>query len=426
LLAITLIVFVAGLPGVVSAMRQWLGYLPGVGMVDRATPVRVLPEAVSSEREGVTVTVKQVTALPDRTVIQYQVSGIPESAYPKHLPGSDPEGFQNSCFDPIFIRLPDGTALTYTGYNAISGNVSVPEYEASFTVKPVPGDINDVTVVMPCIQGTERDAIPGAWEFAIHLVDHLVAMPEQAQLMPVIELPSPTPAQTAAGPEPSTSAPADKTDHDIWLTLEKVIQMPDGDQLYGSLQWGENAPYSALTLDAEKMTDAQGQRVPFWSISPDPSQMPAPGSRMVPLAFKMGGPIQQPGPLTLKVNRLLANLHVEDTHFDLDTSAALDENQQWVLNRDFQVGEYSFRVVSATRLADGYEFSLQTGPDINCVELYIQGTNLGQCGSEVIRLQYDGEVPAGKLTVVISNLDVALSGDWQATWLPPESAPSSK
>jgi hypothetical protein len=423
---IMLLMAIIYVPSITSAMRQWFGFIPGVGMVDPSTPIRVLSEPVRLERDGVVVTIEQVTALPDRTVVQYQVSNIPQSAYPGNLPGSDSRGFQNPCVEPLFLRLPNGETLTYSGYNAISGTERVPEYQVSFTVDPVPDDINEATLVMPCIEGTEREAIPGAWEFNLHLLP----MPEDMQLLAVDEIPSRSTTQTETLPEPvSNLATGHMGSHSgIHLVLDQVVPLPDGDQLYGKLEWDENVPYSLVEPDTYLLTDSHGQRIPIFQISPDLSQMPAPGSRMVPLAFKLGGPVQGPGDLTLTVDRLTTNLPVQGSGFILDTDKAPNDNQEWLLDQDIEAGPYTIRVVSATRLADGYEFSLQTGPEIGCVDLYIPGTQgmSGMCGQGITRIQFNGDVPDGKLNVSIANLEVHLNGSWQVSWTPPETESSGK
>jgi hypothetical protein len=188
------------------------------------------------------------------------------------------------------------------------------------------------------------------------------------------------------------------------------------------LEWGESVPYSAVDLDYFEMTDANGQRIPLMQISPDPNKIPAPGSRFVPLAFKVDGPVQEPGPVTLTADRLSAWLPVKDTSFIFNTGTDPQENQRWVLNQDLQVGKYTLGLVSATRLVDGYEFSILHDPGVSCVDLYIPGTNhqSGACGQGIASVQFDGEVPSGMLTIVVANLNVQLTGSWQATWLPPE------
>jgi hypothetical protein len=436
-LMVALALLILSVPGVTSAMRQWFGFLPGVGMVDQAEPVRVLQEPVSLARGGITVQVRQVYALPDRTVIQYSVSGIPESAYPQNLPGSDTQGYKNACVEPIFLRLPDDKTLTYTGFNAVSGTRNVSQYEQQFTVQPVPADTDSVTLVMPCIDGTERDAIPGSWELPLKLV----RATEQAQIIPVYSVSTIAPAVTEtldpakpssgtpSGEMPETAIPADGafpapvSQPGIRITVDQVIPLPNGDEIiYGKVQWDDQTPYSAVELDQYEIVDAQGQRVPYDLVSPDMAKMPAPGDRFVPFAFQIKGAVEGRGPLSLKVHQMHANAHYQETGFTLDTGAAPSNHQQWQMNQDIQVGQYLIRVLTTTRLANGYEFTFETDPTVGCVDVYIPGANQVrvQCGKGMTKIEYDGPVPTGIVRIGIANLDVTLPGDWQATWQTPE------
>lgn len=437
-LMIALALLIISVPGVTSAMRQWFGFLPGVGMVDQAEPIRVLQQPISQERGGVTVKVSQVYALPDRTVIQYAVSGIPESAYPKNLPGSDALGFQNLCVEPIFLRLPDGETLTYTGFNAVSGTRNVPQYEQQFTVQPVPAGTDSVTLVMPCIDGTERDAIPGAWELPLTLKQST----EQVQILPVYSVSTVAPAVSASGDatassdegSPSTGTPessslpatpiqAEDAEHSVWITVDQVVLLPNGDELiYGKVNWDDQTPYSAVELDQYQIVDEQGQRVPYDLVSPDMTKMPAPGDRFVPFAFQIKGAVEGRGPLSLKVRQMHANAYYQHIGFTLDTGAAPSNHQQWQIRQDIQVGQYLVRVLTATRLANGYEFTFETDPAVGCVDVYVSDANhvRGQCGHGMTKIEYDGPVPTGTLWIRIANLDVTLPGNWQATWQLPE------
>jgi hypothetical protein len=432
-LMIVLLILLFTIPQVTSAMRQWFGFLPGVGMVDQSSPVRVLQEAVSQERNGVTVMVEQLYALSDRTVIQYKVSGIPESAYPKNLPGSDMQGFQNACDELVFLRLPDGKTLTYSGYDAKPNTMNVAQYELNFTVRPVPGNIDTVTLVMPCIDGTEQDAIPGAWELPLRLIPAT----DQVQLLPVYPVSTATPVLSDKGANADT--PLLTTDarqnaqHGIRLTVDQIVPLPEGDLLlYGMVQWDENTPFSAVTLNYYEIVDAQGKRIPYDLASLNPAKMPSPGDRFVPFAFQIKGPLQDRGPITLKVSQMHTNAHFENVGFTLDTGAAPSVNQQWLLDQDVQAGKYIVHVNSVTRLVDGYAFTFQTEPEtgyvIDYADMYIPSGELvpPEWDRGMTTIQYDGDipVPTGKLWIGIYNLGVNLPGDWQVTWLPPD--PSGK
>ena len=101
LLATTLIV---GPQKVYAEMRRLLGYVPGVGLVDTSTPIRVLVEPVEQTRDGITLTVTSATLTADRTQLEYRIFGVPRSAYPK-------DERVIGCTSRNYLVLPDGTKL---------------------------------------------------------------------------------------------------------------------------------------------------------------------------------------------------------------------------------------------------------------------------------------------------------------------------
>ncbi|HEY6012015.1 MAG TPA: hypothetical protein VIX18_11135, partial [Nitrospirota bacterium] len=62
--------------GAAYAIGRTLGYIPGVGLVENESGMRVLAEPVSVTREGVTLTVTQALVYPDHIQLIYEVSGI--------------------------------------------------------------------------------------------------------------------------------------------------------------------------------------------------------------------------------------------------------------------------------------------------------------------------------------------------------------
>jgi len=74
---------VIGPQRVYAAVLQLFGYIPGAGIVDQNNPIRLLAEPVSITRDGVTVSVNQVVLTGTETRLDFGVSGVPLSAYPK-------------------------------------------------------------------------------------------------------------------------------------------------------------------------------------------------------------------------------------------------------------------------------------------------------------------------------------------------------
>ena len=65
------------IPAVAQAMQRLFGFIPGVGLVDRSAPIRVLAEPVVVTRSGVTLTVSEAILSADKTVLMVDVKGVP-------------------------------------------------------------------------------------------------------------------------------------------------------------------------------------------------------------------------------------------------------------------------------------------------------------------------------------------------------------
>ena len=82
------------LSGVVYAIGRSLGYIPGVGIVEQGTPIRVLAEPVSVERDGITLTITEAVLSADKTVVVYTIENVPWDAisHQEDVPGCYAEG----------------------------------------------------------------------------------------------------------------------------------------------------------------------------------------------------------------------------------------------------------------------------------------------------------------------------------------------
>ena len=173
LAALVLITLIIGPTRVYAAVRQLLlGYIPGVGIVDSSSPIRVLAEPVSQTRDGITITVTSATLTADRTHVEYRIFGVPRSAYPN---SEDVHG----CFGSEYLLLPDGTKL-----------------ERMQDYPPVPADVAQAQLVIPCIGETLPGTVPENWALPLRFVP----APADMTVMPVIEL-SPSPEAPARRPQ---------------------------------------------------------------------------------------------------------------------------------------------------------------------------------------------------------------------------------
>ncbi len=228
LAALVITTLILGPTRVYAAIRGLLGYIPGVGIVDQSAPIRVLAVPVSQTRDGITITVTSATLTSDRTHVEYRIFGVPRSAYPN---SEDVHG----CFESDYLHLPDGTKL-----------------ERMQDYPPVPADVSQAQLVIPCIGETLPGTVPENWVLPLRFVP----APADLTVMPVIELsPSPeAPAETPATPGVSLATP---------VTFDQVIETADGYILLGRFQptveQGEWAQVTGMPL----MHDATGVRVAY-------------------------------------------------------------------------------------------------------------------------------------------------------------------
>ena len=175
LVAILLALFILlALTGVAYAIGKSLGYIPGIGLVEQNTPIRVLAEPVSQTRDGVTITVNETVLSSDKTVLVFTVENIPldKLSHPKD---------QSFCPMILDLRLPDGLSVSYTGGQG-EGNWGS-GYRYRFTFGPVPADVNEATLLIPCIQDVLPGALPENWELPLQFVP----APDSMAALPVIE-----------------------------------------------------------------------------------------------------------------------------------------------------------------------------------------------------------------------------------------------
>lgn len=155
---------------VYAEVAKLLGYIPGVGLVDKNSPIRVLAEPVRMTRDGITVSVTSAILTNEKTLINFGVvSGVPRSAYPKDENGT------GGCMELAYLLLPDGMKIN-----------------AANEMGPLPANVNEMTLVMPCIFNTLPGTVPTDWEFPIRFIP----APPDMTIVPVIEIlitPSPTP-----------------------------------------------------------------------------------------------------------------------------------------------------------------------------------------------------------------------------------------
>ena len=161
LLMVTVLLALVLLTGIVYAVGNLLGYVPGIGLVDQSAPIRVLETPVQEKQAGLTIAVLNVIADATQTIVVYSVAGIPVRMDSQPICGLSP-----------ILRLPNGTELKVMRDANIGGmgseNGFPMSYETQISYAPVSANIEDIVLVFPCILPIGKG--PENWQVQIHLV----------------------------------------------------------------------------------------------------------------------------------------------------------------------------------------------------------------------------------------------------------------
>ncbi|MCC6189075.1 MAG: PD40 domain-containing protein [Anaerolineales bacterium] len=392
---------------VLASMRQLLGYLPGVGVVDQSAPLRVLVEAVSLTREGVTVSVNRATLSADRTQIDFGVAGVPLSAYPA-------AEAVTGCVEHWHLRLPDGTRLAADA--------------------PVPASVSQATFVLPCIFNTLPGAAPEDWELPLRFV----AAPPDLVVLPIVEVTPPivppaTATQSAthapvASPPAATATSSPVEESLAGVSIDKVIETADGYILIGAIRLQAAGAGQAQVTGALVLRDANRQTVPY-TFPPDLNEYDLldlePGD--VPFSLQVAG-AGLAFPLTFEIPGIVITPGDPQARAELTFNAgpSPQPGQEWVLNRPVEIGGYALTLVSVTADSlNGYSFSFEADSSVYGLRVEVDGhTALGGGGGtdgqgSFSRVVSYAELPTGTLKVILSNLTLASETQfWQGSWQP--------
>lgn len=393
--AIIMTTLIIGPAKVYAEMRRLLGYIPGVGLVDTSAPIRVLAEPVEQTRDGVTITVTSATLTSDRSHIEYRVFGVPRSAYP-----SDEN--IHGCFQGDYLLLPDGSKL-----------------ERMNDFPAVPAEVNEATLVIPCIAETLPGTAPENWEF--HL--KFIAASPDLTMMPVIET-SPTVAPTA---RPADSAQPTSIVVDNSVNVTQVIETATGYILVGEFKPQAKEGEWIQQTGVPVFTDAQGKNVPLkmnldamnnlqtgpdsWVYEIDAAGVSFP----ITITFN-GVAISQPDPSA-----------IAEVPFDFGETVI--PGQEWAPALNFELAGHTITLAGISADSQGgYNFNFQVDPRVYGLRVQIKGQTPNGGGGGGGGGLKDGKFntsvsyaqrPVGKQTLAFSGLSVI--GDplaWSGSWSP--------
>ncbi len=411
--SLLVLIILLSLTGVVYAISQKLGYIPGFGLVDQNVPVRTVAEPITITREGVTLSVEQVWVDANQTSIQLSVDGLTSD-----MIATDGGG----CIDPANLRFGD-TVLDPVQPQAFLPGES--GYQLTMIFPTIPSNVDDVIMTMPCVLRSLPGKAPENWEVTLHLV----APPPNA-IYPVTEVPTLIPET----PGDQTQTPETSAIDGISLVVDRYVALDDGYLLYLSIHW-EDTYLGWVEIPAPEalhVFDASGTEIAY---NLDLEATSAANSGETPgqttFAIKIGD-VTSVDTLTITLDSIYASMGT-DASFIFDPGVDPQPGQIWTLNQVVDVGNgFSLNVVQVKYdLTDGvqaflsFEMTSDTGVAYAMVvdmahpnTMAAGGGNTPSTGPFNTDMYYLEPLPDGPLTVSIISVSINLPGPWQVEWTP--------
>lgn len=400
LVVITVSLILIGPSKALAAVYELLAYIPGIGLVDEASGLRVLAQPAILERDGIRITVEQGVLDSQRTVVSYRVDGIPPSAYP--LREGDPHCDLSPDLWPELhilesvVLLP--TAATSGGW--ISG------YESRLVFPALPPDVNQAELRIPCLNGTSRGAVPEGWELALRFVP----APSDVTFFRISDV---TPGSEAASVSGRGSG--------MGLYLQKVIELQEEYILIGTFRQGEELRGSRVMgiSSSAEISDALGHALPY--EVPSDLDLGSQETGVFPWAYQIAKGFTPP--LTLTLRAVDVEIPV-DGMIEFETGVNPRVGQEWRIDQELYLAGHTVHVFSAVRLENGYELLLRSDPAVSYVSVWdpehepVSGSGSGFDGEFSVSFEYEDPVPVGLLTFHIRAVIARYSGPWTLTWQP--------
>ena len=248
-----LIVAVAGPERVIAAVRNMLGFIPGIGFVSADTPVRVLAESVRVEREGISITLTRVIANSTGIDVSFTVGGLPAQ-------DGTPSNGGEICPGVSTIVWPGGGPISSIGGG---GGPLDKTFTWNESFPSIPYTEMEAALIIPCIPLTAAGVYPANWEIPFRLVSS-----DAPALFHTVEptvAVSPAPAATATVEEEAFPG--------IRIGVERVSELEDGYLLIGILEWDADQYAMADASGSDfTLTDADGRILPVENTGSVPEE----------------------------------------------------------------------------------------------------------------------------------------------------------
>ena len=408
---LTITTLLIGPQKVWAAVQRMFGYLPGVGYVHTDGSILVLAEPVMIEREGIQVTVEQVVADSERTVVLYKVEGL-------SLQEANSQGENAQTGSRELLSLPDGTILTPEGGTLQGWAIG---YNMRMIFPALPENTQTLTFIIPRLQTMPAGVTPENWEIPLSLS----AAAGEVDLLP-IEVPI-QPTEIS----PATAPTGQNSQSEIAFTLDRVIELEDGFQFEGTVNWLGDSELDLSYLGDIQITDANGDRVPSEQVQPDEifntqeQNQSAWAQRTVGKAA--------PGPWTLKLNQLMVRTEPQIA-FQVDFGKNPQPGQIWEVDHTFELQTLSLTLHTITlENSDREEYQLvyHFTSDTDLSNIFVTDQDWDAMGGSSGGIPQEQGIsvftayktlPTGMRQLTLATINYVYAGEWQITWQPPESA----
>jgi hypothetical protein len=400
---------------VLAAIQNLLVYIPGIGFIQNGNGTLYLAQPLTTERAGIILTIDQVVADEEHSVIAYHFENLPRAS------GSE----AMVCFyDDNKIRLPNGKLQPPIG-GGVTGSQARIEYP------PLPAGVNQITLLVSMAMKDPACSAPVEWSVDIPLGP----LPPRVTLMPVYEGQAVQPSQptkTALPTTVQTALPAKTTETaDIQLVINRVAVLEEGYLVAGHALWN-NKDWKNVSVFPDFTTvhisDADGKDVSFETSDEIDGEDC--------FAYKIKGKNYR-SPLVLKIGSFVVNgTPAALTTFSFEAGEKPQTGQSWNLNRELDIlgQKITIRNIKVVQLddsssgkkIDGYSFEIQTSPNMNVIDFLYNGTQkINQSFSQsrdlannihLLEIGYPEGIPDGTVSYQVGSIFYNLPGSWQVEW----------
>jgi hypothetical protein len=394
-------VILATIPGVAQALKKIFAYIPGAGVVEQSSPLRILEEPVQVVDGETILSVQQGVADAEITTILYQVDNLFASA------DENATGTETLCDQIPQLQLADGSMLSGA---TVSGDFWRTGYTRHLEFPALPASENEVKLVFTCLEGTPVTDESQPIEVSLKFVE----APADLTVYPIVDLP--TPEGLVEGD--AASSEDENAISGISFSLQNYVQTDEDILLFGLLKENSDDLRIAYVDEADvHLTDANGVSIPLsqdYTVSnPDASPV---DENSKALTYRSGGRYN-PGQATMTIDSVWVILETEKT-FSFDPGTNPQPGQTWTVNESLQVADYTILVkeIAMNETGDGLIFTLEKPENVNEVNLLdLDHPQLGGGGGEGTSLNYEEGFPEGPINITLLGITAELEGPWQVT-----------